>query len=203
MPAPRSGGAGAFLRGGGTETSVPSFARLRRGFERLLEAVVGIQMVALTAIVVIAVVYRKSGNSLSWYDEVASIQLAWLTYYGAALAALKRAHIGFEGIIEAVPPRLGLFLLAIGEAGILGFFVLLAWVGWRVLLVLEGETLVSLPSVPVQLTQSVIPVGAALFVVAQLMSLPEVWGKIRRGEKLNADVRGEPAPGAADGGAQP
>ena len=39
-------------------------------------------------IVVVAVVYRKIGHSLVWYDEGASIVLAWLTYYGAALAAL-------------------------------------------------------------------------------------------------------------------
>ena len=32
-------------------------------------------------------VYRKAGASLTWYDEIASILLAWVTYYGAALAA--------------------------------------------------------------------------------------------------------------------
>ena len=25
------------------------------------------------------------GNSLGWYDEVAAVMLAWVTYYGAAL----------------------------------------------------------------------------------------------------------------------
>ena len=43
-------------------------------------------------VVVLGVVFRWDGEALSWYDEVASVQLAWLTYYGASLAALKRAH---------------------------------------------------------------------------------------------------------------
>ena len=129
---------------------------------------------------VLGVVYRKAGASLVWYDEVASIMLAWLTYYGAALAALKRAHIGFSGLLDSLRPPLSLVLVAVGEICVLTFFVRLAWMGWVVLLVLAGDTLVSLPSVPVQLTQSVIPIGAALFVVAQLLSLPAVWREAAR-----------------------
>ena len=47
--------------------------------------------------------------------------------------------------------------------------------------VLEGDTLVSLPEVPTTLTQSVIPIGAALFIVAQILSFPEMLDKVRRG----------------------
>lgn len=165
-------------------------ASVRTAFERLLAAVVIVLLVALTAIVVVGVVYRKLGASLVWYDEVASVLLAWLTYYGAALAALKHAHIGFSGVIDALPARLRLLAVAIGEACVLGFFVLLAWVGWRVVEVLEGDTLVSLPGVSTQLTQSVIPVGAVLFVVAELLSLPLI---LRR-----PDADAPPAEGGID-----
>ena len=151
------------------------FDTLRRGLERILELVVILLLSALVAVVVLAVVYRKAGASLVWYDEVASIMLAWLTYYGAALAALKRAHIGFSGLVDAVRPPLRLILVAVGEVCVLTFFVLLAWMGFVVLQVLAGDTLVSLPSVSVQLTQSVIPIGACLFIAAQLLSLPQVW----------------------------
>ena len=71
--------------------------RLRRILERFLEIWVVFLVSALTVIVVLAVIWRKAGASFVWYDEVASIMLAWITYYGAALAALKRAHIGFDG----------------------------------------------------------------------------------------------------------
>ena len=67
----------------------------RTRFERLLEAIVLVLVGALAVVVVMGVGFRKFGAALVWYDEVASILLAWLTYYGAALAALKRAHIGF------------------------------------------------------------------------------------------------------------
>ena len=56
--------------------------------------------------VLLGVACRKLEIPLVWYDEGASIMLAWLTYYGAALAALKRAHIGFPGLVNAMPPQL-------------------------------------------------------------------------------------------------
>jgi TRAP-type C4-dicarboxylate transport system permease small subunit len=64
---------------------------------------------------------------------------------------------------------------------VIAFFALLAWTGWQLLEVLQGIHLISLPWVPVQLTQSVIPLGAALFIVAQLLSLPEVLRRARAG----------------------
>ncbi len=155
--------------------------RLQTFFERLLEIVVGSLMVGLTAVVVIAVVYRKAGASLVWYDEVASILLAWLTYYGSALAALKRGHIGFDGLLMKAPLRLRMALAVAGEICVFAFFIVLAWTGWIVLQVLAGDTLVSLPDVPVQLSQSVIPVGAALFILAEALSLPGYFRTVRLG----------------------
>ncbi|WP_211103868.1 TRAP transporter small permease [Skermanella pratensis] len=159
--------------------STSSLALMRTGFERFLAAIVIVLLVGMTAVVFGAVVFRKLGASLVWYDEVASIMLAWLTYYGSALAALKRSHIGFPGLIAAMPPALRLPFVILAEVIVIGFFVLLAWVGIEVLGYLEGLTLVSLPWVPVWFTQSVIPIGAVLFIIAELMNLPEILREAR------------------------
>ena len=156
------------------------FSRFRRFFHALLEFIVIFLMVALTIIVVVAVIYRKAGASLSWYDEIASILLAWLTYYGAALAALHRGHIGFAGLIAAMKPGMRIPFIIFSEFCILGFFALLAWVGIDVLIILEGDTLVSLPQIPTRLTQSVIPIGAVLFIIAEALGIPEVFREAQR-----------------------
>lgn len=154
-------------------------ARLRVGFERLLELVVILLMIALAVEVLLGVTYRKLGASLGWYDEVASVTLAWLTYYGAALAALKGAHIGFPGIVAALPPRARIPVILVGEFFVFAFFLALTWTGWQVLEVLATDTLVSLPDVPVSLTQSVIPIGGALFLVAEALHLADVLREAR------------------------
>ena len=163
-----------------------AFARMRNWLERILEAWVMFLITALTLVVVLAVIWRKAGASFVWYDEVGSIMLAWITYYGAALAALKRAHIGFDGILLAMPWRWRIAVAMFGEVVVFAFFIVLAWTGMQVLSVLQGMNLVSLPDVPVQFTQSVIPIGAVLFIICEALSLPEYWRRLREG--IPADV---------------
>jgi TRAP-type C4-dicarboxylate transport system permease small subunit len=167
-------------------------ASISRHLESLLEWIVIILMIALTITVIVAVLFRLAGDSLSWYDEVAAIQLSWITYYGAALAALKRRHIGLDSVLLAIPMPMRMVCVAAAEIVVFSFFVLLAYTGWQVLQVLQGERLVSLTWIPVQLTQSVIPIGAALFVLCELLSLPEYWRMTASGKSLeHAEIEEE------------
>jgi len=147
-------------------------ARVHGAYEKLLEAIAIVLMLALAIIVPVGVAFRWAGNSLVWYDEVASILLAWITFYGAALAALRGAHIGVPGLVEALPRTLRIAATVLAEVCVIGFFVLMAWIGVSVLDVLATDFLVSIPEVSVKYTQSVIPIGAALFVIAELLRLP-------------------------------
>lgn len=172
-----SGQAGFIVR---DSVSVRENSSIRQRFEQFLRGVVLFLMVSLAGVVLIGVIFRKAGTSLVWYDEVASILLAWLTFYGASLAALNRAHIGFPKLVEAVTSqkvRSGLLIVRTVIVG--GFFIVVAWAGWRLLEVLEGTMLVSLPWVPATLTQSVIPVGALLFVVAEIISTTDLLRDLR------------------------
>ena len=163
-----------------------AISRLRNWIERILEVWLIFLIVAMTSVVVFAVIWRKAGASLVWYDEIGSIMLAWITYYGAALAALKRGHIGFDGILLALPYRWRIAAAMVGEVVVFAFFALLAWTGWQVLQVLHGMNLISVPSIPILWTQSVIPIGAVLFIICEALSLPEYWHRLR--ERISADA---------------
>lgn len=160
---------------------------LRLAFERTLTAFVILLLGSLAVIVLMGVAYRKLGIPMVWYDEVASIALAWLTYYGAGLAALKRAHIGFPGLVNAMRPALRVPLVLLGEGIVILFFALLGWFGVEVLVILEGDAMVSLPWVPTRVTQSVIPIGSLVFVVAQLLTLPELLRQARGAGVIDAE----------------
>ena len=162
-----------------------SLAVMQTYMERILEWFLIFLMVLLTTVVLVAVLYRMAGDSLSWYDEVAAILLSWVTYYGACLAALERKHIGVDSILLSLPSNWRTLGVIIAEVFVIGFFVLMAWAGIKVLQILEGETLVSLTWVPIQLTQSVIPVTALLFIVCELMSLPPYIRAVVAGRSLN------------------
>jgi TRAP-type C4-dicarboxylate transport system permease small subunit len=167
-------------------------AMFRKVLETALEWFVIFLMVFLTVIVIVAVLWRLAGSSFSWYDEVAAILLAWITYYGAALAALRRRHIGFDSVLLSIPMPARMWAVAFAEAVTAGFFILLAWAGFTVLTVMTGMSLISLTWVPITFTQSVIPIGAVLFLIGQALSLPEYWEKCAAGISLeHAEIEEE------------
>ena len=163
------------------------FNILSRGLELLLEAICIALMVSLAVIVLWAVLYRQLNLTLVWYDEVASVLLAYLTYYGAALAALKRAHLGFPGLFIIMPLRVRKPIFLVAELLVIGFFAVLAWFGYRVLDVMHGEALVTVRWASLALVQSVIPIGAILFIVAEMLSFPEAWRRMVVGTDAEAE----------------
>lgn len=154
-------------------------AAIRRVYDRILEVIAALLMAALTIIIVLGFMFRAFGLSLVWYDEVASIGLCWLTYYGSALAALRGAHIGFPGIVNAFPPGLRVVAAVFAELVVLAFFGILTVTGLEVLDILQGSTLVSIPEVSLVVTQSVIPITAVLIIIAELLRFPEVLADAR------------------------
>lgn len=155
--------------------------KFRRGYERLLEWIAIVLMVALAVEVTAGVIFRYAGYSLVWYDEVATILLAWVTFYGSALAMMKHAHMGVPEVVRMMPalPRVAVTLAA--QLCTLAFFALLGWTGYTVLEILAADQLVSLPGVSVAYAQSVIPISSALIIVAQLLVFPDVLREARRG----------------------
>ncbi|WP_025771770.1 TRAP transporter small permease [Thioalkalivibrio sp. HK1] len=170
-----------------------------RFFNIALQAIAIVLLMTLALVVVAAVVFRFAGNSLIWYDEVASVLLAWITYYGAALAALKRRHLGFSGLLLRLRPKARRIVFWIGEAVVFITFASLAWAGWYVLRVMAGETLVSLEWIPLQLTQSVVPIGCVLFLLAHALSLPEALARLDAGRSEEEEEIAEEISRAREG----
>jgi TRAP-type C4-dicarboxylate transport system permease small subunit len=157
----------------------------RRGYERFLEWICIVLMAALAAEVTLGVLFRYSGHALVWYDEVATILLAWVTFYGSALAVLKHAHMGVPEIVRMLPARQRVAAAFVAQSCTLAFFALLAWVGQSIVEILAADRLVSLPQVSVAYAIAVIPISAVLIVVGQLLVFPEVLREAR-GEVLRA-----------------
>ncbi|HTS23062.1 MAG TPA: TRAP transporter small permease [Casimicrobiaceae bacterium] len=149
--------------------------RFRAAYGRLLEWVVIALMTVLAIEVTLGVAFRFAGSALAWYDEVASVLLAWLTFYGAALASVKRAHIGCPELVEKLPWQARRMAAIVAQLLVIAFFALLGVVGARILPVLATDSLVSLPWVAMNWVQSVIPISAALIIVAEVTHLVDLF----------------------------
>jgi TRAP-type C4-dicarboxylate transport system permease small subunit len=146
----------------------------------VLEIVGGTLLVALALLVSVAAALRYLGTGISFYDEIAPILLSWVTFFGAALVALNRGHLGFDNVIRALPDGLRRIAFVMSEALTIGFFLALAWGGFRLLQVVAGEHLVTLPWLTAPMTQSVMPLASLAFVAAELLTLPDAWRKLNQ-----------------------
>lgn len=139
---------------------------------RLLETICLLLLFALTASVLYSTTMRYLGASPSWYDEVASVLLAWLSYFGATYAVFLRQHMGFAGLVTALPAAPAVALALVAEVLVLGYFALTGWYGYAVLEVAAWDAMLSLPWVSLDIVQSVIPITAALMIVGTLITMP-------------------------------
>ena len=159
----------------------PNLRAFRRAYERFLEWITIALMVALAVEVTVGVIFRYAGHSLVWYDEVATVLLAWVTFYGSALAVLKHGHMGVPELVKMLPPGPRVAVTVLAQLFTLAFFVLLAWVGFSVLEILATDNMVSLPRLTAAHTNSVIPISAVLIIIGQILVFPEVLAEARRG----------------------
>ena len=156
----------------------------RKSYDIFLQYVMFIMMIAMATTVVFGVIFRWSGQALVWYDEVASVQLAWLTYYGSAYAALKGAHIGVPSILKSFPVPIRKVFFVVSKIVIFSFFSLMTYYGLIVMKLIHGETLTTLEWVPQSLVQSVIPIGSFLFMLSETLRLKEDYqGVMGQGEQ--------------------
>lgn len=147
-------------------------ALFEKALLRVVETIGLATLLSLTFAVIYSTTMRYFGASPSWYDELASVMLAWLTYFGATYAVFMRAHMGFGGLVTALPRPLAVALTLVSECLVLVFFALIAWFGYQVLAVAAYDSLLSIRWLTLDIVQSVIPLTAVLMIIGTLLTMP-------------------------------
>lgn len=147
---------------------------------RLVEYTVILLMIAMFLLVVIAVIFRKAGHSISWYDEFAGYILVWVTFWGSVVALEKRRHIGFETVIELLPKFLQRTIMTFVYLLLIFLNFILILFGWKLTTELSGETAITLP-IPIGYIYLVIPVAASLMFILCLIQITQLWIKREEG----------------------
>lgn len=158
----------------GRVSARPPRSDWRTMYGKFLEGLVFTLMIVLFFEVTIGVIFRTLGHALSWYDEVASVLLAWLTFYGSALGSFKRAHIGCPEIIHALSEKWRRPLSILAQLIVIAFFVTLCFVGLDIMPVLATDTMTSLPDIPMNIVQSVIPISCVLILISEIDELMRI-----------------------------
>jgi TRAP-type C4-dicarboxylate transport system permease small subunit len=159
----------------------------KKKYDKALEFVLFAMMVAMATVVILGVSFRWAGHALTWYDEVASMQLAWLTYYGSAYAALKGGHISVPRILKSFPLHIRKPLFFLSKLFVYSFFILLTYYGFKVMFLVQGETLTTIDWFPQPLAQSVIPVASILFILSETLNFKDSYQQMMEGKIVGGE----------------
>jgi TRAP-type C4-dicarboxylate transport system permease small subunit len=143
---------------------------------RLIEYIVIVLMFAMFFIVVVGVIFRKAGHSISWYDEFAGYILVWVTFWGAVVALEKKRHIGFETLVELLPKFLQKIVMSLVYLLLTFLNFILIKYGWKLTTELGGETAITLP-IPIGYINAVVPLSGSFMFILCLIHLVEMWRK--------------------------
>ena len=159
----------------------------KKKYDKVLEFILFMMMIALATVVILGVSFRWAGHALTWYDEVASMQLAWLTYYGSAYAALKGGHISVPSILKSFPLNIRKPLFFLSKIFVYSFFALLTFYGFKVMALVQGETLTTIDWFPQPLAQSVIPIASILFIVSETLNFKDSYQQMMEGKIVGGE----------------
>lgn len=112
--------------------AVSILARINRG----IAIVCGVVLIGTAALILLEVALRRTvGGILGGTDEISGYVMAGIAAWGFAYALLERAHVRIDLLHGRLgsPMRAGLDILSMGALAAVA--ALVAWHGWRVLLV--------------------------------------------------------------------
>lgn len=116
----------------GRSAAPSALDRFERGLVLVNRWLLIILLAAMSVIVFANVCSRYLGNfSIPWSEEVARHMMIWLTFLGAGPVLRAGGHIAVENLQDALPRPLAVGLRGVVAALLMGFFVLMAWVGFE------------------------------------------------------------------------
>lgn len=100
---------------------------LPRLFDRTMEVVAAILLVALLVTVTLGIVTRAVGEPLIWTDEVSRFLMLWVAVVGWILASRRRAHIRIRFFHDMLPVRAWRAAEALMQLAMILFGALTTW----------------------------------------------------------------------------
>ncbi len=135
-----------------------------------LRLAIGFLVIAASLAIYQVVTRFVFGAPSTWSEVITRSAMIWSVFLGVAVAFKHGAMISVDVIQNALPPRLGLGLFVIANAGSLIFFSVLLWQGILMTERVIPQKLAAL-EVSISWVYVALPVGSAFIIIAILASV--------------------------------
>jgi len=153
-------------------------ARCVDGMNFALRCIAGVLMIAATVAISYQIIIRfvlttfEIRVSAPWTEEIARYCFIWSAFLGAATLCRTNGLISVDYLAVVLPPKVSRLLQILVTLTCIGFFLLLAWVGWEwtAMSFFEASPVLRLPMAYVY---GAMPVGGAIAALNLVMLLTE------------------------------
>jgi TRAP-type C4-dicarboxylate transport system permease small subunit len=181
----RASGADGITSGRQPERARPPTG-LSDWWERGTGGVVATVYASLLILGVLQVFFRYViGFSLSWSEEAARFLFVYLVFMATAIGIRRGTHIGVDLIVQSFPTRLRLAVTLLCSFLVLGFSLLLAYLGVRISAMTMAQVSAAL-EIPMGTIYAALAIGGALMSVEAAVRLRRSLYETRGGEGQSA-----------------
>ena len=140
-------------------------------------------MFIMSIIIFIQVVMRKSGNSLTWSEELARYLFIWLIYFAVSYTARREKHIRIDAAIKLYPKAMRPFIDILSEIIVLAFTIFIAVTALTVFqkITWSGQLSPAI-GIPMQFVYAAPLVGFVLTAIRQVQCIVKRIVAIGKGE---------------------
>jgi TRAP-type C4-dicarboxylate transport system permease small subunit len=102
----------------------------KRAFEHVFQAMTAVLMIAMVGLTLLQVISRYALEiSIPWTEELARLDLIYLTFIGSIVACQQRSHLKVEMLTHALPPAVKRWLAVIIDCVSLMVLGAVVWTG--------------------------------------------------------------------------
>jgi TRAP-type C4-dicarboxylate transport system permease small subunit len=143
--------------------------------ERTLDVILGLMLLAVALILFYQVFGRYViGRAPAWTEEVSRMLVAWMAMLGTGACLRNGGHISVGALVNAVPPRVRVVLLAVRDMLVMATAGVMVWAGVRFAMLNADQDSAAL-EIPMSIPYSAMAVGAAL--LALVLTLARLGGQ--------------------------
>lgn len=154
-----------------------TFARKLNG---IVEAILFVLLLAMTAIVFIQVLFRYFINApLFWTEEAARYIMIWIVYLGASVGIRRGSHIGFTYFVEKVSPKVSKWFTMVATLGLLAFCLNFTYYG-TIITLQNVNQLSSGLQIPIAAVYGVLPISGILCIIQLIPIIKKLLGHFWR-----------------------
>lgn len=139
------------------------------------KAFLGIQLVALTVVVIAQVFFRTFGHSIGWATEFSTLTFVWASMLGSATASRYMLHIGVDTIRDRLKGKAKEILMVISHGILITGLVIFIFSSFEYTIGQINHMATTMPNISLAIFYCSLPICGTIMLYHTLVQLLEIF----------------------------